>query len=128
MKVTKKSMVFGGGALFGLVAAVAIALSLFAPASSVVAAPQDQCPGDYKVEGTSAFITAPDGKGIEYVCIKAGNNLITFQCGDDGDDCYKIEWLYDDCFYAYAVEVTKIGAGPHCKDISNVVAKFIQCD
>ncbi len=122
----KKSMVFGG--VLGLVAAVAIALSLFVPAATVSAGPQDQCVGDEKIEGTSAYFEAPYGKGIEYVCIKAGTNLITFQCGDDGDDCYKVEWIYDDCFYAAAVEVTKIGSGRHCKDISNVVVKYIECD
>jgi hypothetical protein len=128
MKLVKKSMVVGSGLVFGMAAALVLGLSLFAPASSVSAGPQEHCEGDVKVEGTSAYIAAPNGKGIEYVCIKAGNDLITFECGDDGDDCYKIEWIYDDCFWAAAVEVTKIGSGRHCKDISYVVAKFTECE
>jgi hypothetical protein len=129
MKFSKK-MVLGGGAMFAVVAIAAVMVSAFMPTADVAAARQEQCEGDYKVEGSSAYIVAPEGKGIEYVCIKAGNNLITFQCGDYGDECYHIDWIYDGCYYAAAVEVTKIGEGhgQYCQDISNVVAKFIECD
>jgi len=85
MKFTKKVM-FGGSAVFAIAAIAAVALSMFAPASDVAAARQEQCVGDDKIEGTSAYFTAPDGKGIEYVCIKAGTQLFTFPCGDDGDE------------------------------------------
>jgi hypothetical protein len=118
----------GGAAAFALIAALAVALSVFAPGSGVSAAPQEHCPGDVKVEGHSAVIDAPHGEGIEYVCIKAGNDLFIFQCGDPGDDCYHIDWIYDGCFYAASVEVTGGGTSRYCKEISYVTAKFIDCD
>ena len=115
-----------------LLGALALALVvaagvMFMPANSVSAAPQQQCSGDQKIEGSSAFFTAPDGKSIQRICIKAGTETFSFACGETSS-CYNIHWIYaPDCYYAIAVEVTGGGTSRYCKDISNVVATFIDC-
>ena len=120
----------GWKALFGgLALALVVAAGLvFTPAQQASAAPQQQCQGDQKIEGNSAFFTAPAGKGIQRICIKAGTELISLECGETSS-CYHVNWIYgSDCFYAIAVEVTGGGTSRYCKEISNVVATYIECE
>jgi len=124
----KAKAVLGWKTLFGAMALalVAAAAISFTPAATVSAAPQQQCTGDEKIEGNSAFFTAPDGKSIQRICIKAGTELITIECGES-HPCYHVEWIYDDCYYAIAVEVSGGGTSRTCKEISNVVATYVVC-
>src|SRR5690349_10560241 len=106
--MAKAKAFLGWKAMVGVLALALVAVAGFAfmPANTASAAPQQQCTGDEKIEGSSAFFTAPDGKSISRVCIKAGTELYSFECGNGGDGCYKLNWIYDDCYYAIAVEVT----------------------
>lgn len=130
MKVAKKSMVFGASALFGAVL-LALGLSLIMPATPAMAVPNggggSGCEGDVKIEDGPFVFEAPEGQGIEKVCIKAGTQIFTFECGNTGDGCYHIEWIYDGCFYAKAAIITGGGTSRYCKDISHVAATFIEC-
>lgn len=126
--MAKVQKVLGWRSLIGGIALafLAVAAITFMPASGASAAPQQQCQGDQKIEGNSAFFTAPEGKSIQRICIKAGTELITFECGETSS-CYNIHWIYDDCYYAIAVEVSGGGTSRYCKEISNVVATFVDC-
>jgi hypothetical protein len=119
----------GWKAIVGVLALALVAVAGFAfmPAKTASAAPQQQCTGDEKIEGSSAQFTAPEGKSISRICIKAGTELYSFECGNTGDGCYHIEWIYDDCYYAIAANVTGGGTSRTCKEISNVVATYVDC-
>lgn len=128
MKFTKK-FVWSVPLAALLVAAAVIAFS--SPPANVAEAARggggggSSCEGDVKVEGDYAHIVAPPGKAILYVCIKAGNEVFTYNWGESGDGCYKLEWR---CHCE--VRVTGGGTSSDCKEISHVAVTFedIDCD
>ena len=66
------------------------------------------CEGDLgKIDGGDHSYEAD---GIGSVCVKAGNNVIVFQCGDAGDGCYTLDWTQgaDGCCTAVTVGGGKI--------------------
>jgi hypothetical protein len=76
-----------------------------------------------EVRRNATVLTAPDGRVITRVAIKAGTECYFTAEGATGDvtidvfgeACYRVEGLG-----TASVTVTRIGGGPACKDISNV--------
>jgi len=119
---TKSKMVWGTHVPFMAIAiAMAVMALTYAPVSPVEAAGNSGCEGDEKVEGNYAVIRAPFDCQIDYVCIKAGRNILTFYPGDTGDGCYTLKW-YGPC--NNIVKVSGGGTSRDCKEISHVAATF----
>ena len=78
------------------------------------------CEGDLgKIDGGDHTYEAD---GIGSVCVKAGNNVIVFQCGDAGDGCYTLDWTQGADGCCTAVTVGGGDMGRNCKAISHTAA------
>lgn len=111
-----------------LVVALITVLFVVFPVSEVQSR-ASRCEGDIKIEGSSANYTAPSGKSIEYVCIKAGRDTYTFQCGEtDNTGCYDLKWTTDKDGCCTAVIIGGGGTGRDCKSISHTAVTFTDKD
>jgi hypothetical protein len=78
------------------------------------------CEGDLgKIEGSSGSYEAAS---IGSICIKAGQNVLTFECGEvDASGCYDVAWTETEgC--CTAVVIGGGGTSSECKTISHTAA------
>jgi len=112
----------------------ALALSLVVVLFTVLPTAEVQgkgsgCEGDVKIDGSSADYTAPPGRSIDFICIKAGRNVFTFACGEtDKTGCYDIVWTIDGDGCCSAVSIGGGGTGRDCKSISHTAVTFADGD
>lgn len=115
----------GGSLLVGALAVASLAVLLTITPTTEVSGKGSGCEGDVKIEGSTADYTAPDGKSIAFVCIKAGRDVFTFACGEtDKDGCYDLEWTVDTDGCCSRVVIGGGGTGRDCKSISHTAATF----
>jgi hypothetical protein len=125
---TSKSKL-GLSLLLGMVTIAMVTVLLVALPTTEVQSRGSGCEGDVKIEGSSADYTAPSGKSIDYICIKAGKNIFTFQCGEtDASGCYSIKWTEDGEGCCSAVTIGGGGTGRDCKSISHTAVTFSDGD
>ena len=79
------------------------------------------CEGDLgKIEGSSGQF---DADSIGSVCIKSGNNVFTFACGEtDPTGCYTLDWTEATAGCCTSVTIGRAGSGRNCKTISHTAA------
>ena len=125
MLSSKIKAVFGRNVILGLVS-VAVVTAVFAlTPPTEVQGRGSGCEGDVKIEGSSANYTAPAGKSIAFVCIKAGRNIFRFECGEtDKSGCYDLKWTEDADGCCSAVSIGGGGTGRDCKSISHTAVTF----
>ena len=88
--------------------------------------PGSGCEGDVKIEGDGPTdYTAPPGGSISSVCIKAGQGIFTFTCGEtDQSGCYSLDWTEPAGGCCTAVTIGGGGGSRDCKSISHTAASF----
>lgn len=122
MRISTKTGIFAGG----VIAVLAMAFTLL-PVAEVQGG--SGCEGDEKQEGNRGHFVAPDGKSIDFVCIKAGRDVFIFECGEtDKDGCYDLQWTVDSEGCCSEVVIGGGGTGRDCKTISHTAATFADGD
>ena len=84
------------------------------------------CEGDQKIEGDGpTYFEAPSGQSVGWVCIKAGQGVFTYECGEvDESGCYSLDWTFGSDGCCTAVTVGGGGTGRDCKSISHTAATW----
>ena len=119
----------GLSVLLGALTVSLVAVLLVVLPTTDVQSKGSGCEGDVKIEGSSANYTAPAGKSIDFVCIKAGPKVFTFACGEtDKSGCYNLKWTIDADGCCSAVSIGGGGTGRDCKSISHTAVTFADGD
>lgn len=98
-----------------LLAPAALVLAAALMTSQGANAATERCPDGGIKLGTGQTEYCEEGGIITSVCIKAGNQVISFFADEDDKKCYTIKGIGTDC-----VTIGGGGTGRDCKEISGI--------